>query len=149
MGRRKASEIPGYVPKPRKRKPRKSDSSPPGAVIQGVEHVPTAETRARVASLAVVSTQKDVATIMGMSEPTLVKHYALELRTAKASANAKVAGVLYGLASSGKNLGATIFWLKSQAGWREKIDVSHTVTLEQLVTASMPPGALPALEHGE
>lgn len=135
MARRKASEIPGYVPKPPKprvakprepRERRKKPTAPPGEVVNGLEHVPTRETRARVASLAVVSTQKDVATIMGMSDRTLAKHYAEELRTAKASANAKVAGVLYQQAVSGKSLAATIFWLKAQAGWREKHVIDDT-----------------------
>ena len=41
------------------------------------------------------------------------------LDRAAAEANAQVAQSLYQQAISGKNTAATIFWLKTRAGWRE------------------------------
>ena len=42
-----------------------------------------------------------------------------ELDRAATEANAQVAQSLYQQATSGKKTGATIFWLKVRAGWRE------------------------------
>jgi hypothetical protein len=35
-------------------------------------------------------------------------------------ATAKVAQTLFGMATSGQNVAAAIFWMKARAGWREK-----------------------------
>lgn len=55
-----------------------------------------------------------------VSEPTLSKYYSDELSVGKAVATLQVARTLFHQATVGKNLGAAIFWLKAQAGWREK-----------------------------
>jgi hypothetical protein len=51
---------------------------------------------------------------------TLLTHYREELDRGKARAAFQVAKTLFDRATSGKDLGAAIFYLKSQAGFREK-----------------------------
>jgi len=68
--------------------------------------------------------QPTLAKILGMSTETLTKYYREELDTAKAQANASIAGRLYKKAMDGDTT-AMIFWLKTQAKWRETIDISN------------------------
>ena len=84
-------------------------------MAQGKKHEPTDETRARVRSLVAVGVpQDDVAKILGVSAPTLRKHYREQLNVAKAEANAKVAGALFRIATTPgtQQVTAAIFWLK-------------------------------------
>jgi hypothetical protein len=72
--------------------------------------------------------------MIGMRSPkTLRKHFRHELDTGHAEANAQVAQTLYRMAVSGVHPAATMFWLKTQARWREK---PHDPA---------PPAAVPAL----
>ena len=64
-------------------------------------------------------TQTLVAQIVKISEPTLRKNFRKELDTSKARANAVISQALFKKAKDG-NVVAQIFWLKTQAGWREK-----------------------------
>ncbi len=83
-------------------------------------HKPTAKLRAEVEAYATVGVpHKMIAALINTSDNTLLKHYARELEVGKAKATAQVAKTLFQLATVGKNLGAMIFWLKAQAGWRE------------------------------
>ena len=83
-------------------------------------HKPTAEARSSVAALASFGvTSNAIAAHLGISQPTLRKYYRPELDTGAVAANAKVAGTLYKLATSG-NVTAAIFWLKCRARWHEK-----------------------------
>ncbi len=68
--------------------------------------------------------QPTLAKILGMSTETMTKYYREELDTAKAQANASIAGRLYKKAMDGDTT-AMIFWLKTQAKWRETIDISN------------------------
>lgn len=68
--------------------------------------------------------QPTLAKILGMSTETMTKYYRDELDTAKAQANASIAGRLYKKAMDGDTT-AMIFWLKTQAKWRETIDISN------------------------
>lgn len=68
--------------------------------------------------------QPTLAKILGMSTETMTKYYRDELDTAKAQANASIAGRLYKKAMDGDTT-AMIFWLKTQAKWRETIDLSN------------------------
>ena len=61
----------------------------------------------------------DIARIIGVDGKTLSKHLDDYLKSGKAQANLRVAQTLFQLAVSGTNLGATIFWCKSQMGFRE------------------------------
>ncbi len=62
----------------------------------------------------------DIALVVRCSPPTLRKRFRHELDVATIEANARVAQILYQQATQPGNLGATIFWLKARAGWREK-----------------------------
>ena len=55
---------------------------------------------------------------IGVSMKVLQKHFKHELAFGKLKANTKVSNSLYQKALEG-NVPAMIFWLKSQAGWRE------------------------------
>lgn len=54
-----------------------------------------------------------------ISEPTLLKNFKDELDTGKLKANVRVAQTLYKKAINGDTT-SIIFWLKSQAGWKDQ-----------------------------
>lgn len=86
------------------------------------EHKPTAEQRKQVEAMAAYGIpQTNIALVVGISKPTLEKHYRRELDTGATKATAKVAESLYRKAT-GNGMGAVaaaIFWLKTRAGWKE------------------------------
>jgi hypothetical protein len=108
-------------------------------------HVPTPATRAVVQSLSQFGVPRDliaahvtalVAPETGCSEPTLRKHYAVELSAGKLAANSNVLKFLFS-AASGEALNnpkskasfrdcvsAAMFWAKTQCGFKETIDVN-------------------------
>lgn len=82
-------------------------------------HNPTDSTRRAVQAHALVGTpQTLIAEILGIDEKTLRKHYRVELDHAKAKANAAIGGTLFAKAKGG-DVASMIFWLKTQAGWKE------------------------------
>jgi len=86
------------------------------------EYQPTDKERAQVKALSGMGlTQEEIALVIGMSEPTLRKHFRMELDVGMLEANAKVAQSLFRQATSNEkpNVAASIFWLKARAGWRE------------------------------
>lgn len=68
------------------------------------------------------------------SENTLRIHYQEELDAGKAKAIFAVAKTLFDRATTGKDLGAAIFYLKAQAGWREKHVLDDADTRDKLST---------------
>ena len=89
-------------------------------------HAPTDAARQTVQMHTIVgTTQADIARVLGIDEKTLRKYYRDELDLAKAKANATIGGALFNRAKSG-DTSAMIFWMKTQAGWREKTDINHT-----------------------
>jgi hypothetical protein len=98
---------------------------------RGKRHKPTDTSRNEVRAYATVGTpHHDIALLIGVATETLLKYYRAELDEGKARGNAHVAKTLYtlatqGLGQQGPNLGAMIFWLKSQAGWRETTIVQN------------------------
>jgi transposase len=89
--------------------------------------LPTDEQRRLVKSLSAIGTkQNDVAQRLGITEKTLRKYFRQELDSGELEANSKVAQTLFKMATSGENTAATIFWLKTRAGWREG---HHSVAL--------------------
>lgn len=83
-------------------------------------HHPTPETRREVEELrACGATQPFIARRLGITEPTLKKHYEEELRFGLESANCAVGKTLFDMAISGECPSATFFWLKTRGGWRE------------------------------
>jgi hypothetical protein len=91
-----------------------------------VTHVPTDAQRHTVRLHATVGTdQPTIARVIGIDPKTMRKHYRDELDISKAKANATVGGALFNKAKGG-DTAAMIFWMKTQAGWREKTDINHT-----------------------
>ena len=92
-------------------------------------HEPTDRQRAEAEAYAAVGVpHHDIAALLGMSTHTLLKHYKTELTIGKAKANAKVGKSLFQQATEG-NTSAAIFWMKAQAGWREKQEIEQVVTV--------------------
>jgi len=89
-------------------------------------HRPTEESRTLVRSLAAYGVRhEDIASRLGISQDTLVRKYRVELDHGRVDANAAVAQTLYQKARAGDTT-ACIFWLKTRAGWREKVDLNHS-----------------------
>ena len=89
--------------------------------------VPTDEQRRQVKSLSAIGTkQSATAQRLGITEKTLRKYFREELDSGELEANSKVAQALFMMACSGENTAATIFWMKTRAGWREG---PHTVAM--------------------
>lgn len=105
-------------------------------MAQGKEHGPTVKTRSEVSALASFGVpQEDIAAYIGISKPTLAKHYQDELAFSSIKANATVGKYLFSLASGQAiKSGAThsdcktaaMFWAKTRMGWRESS--RHEVT---------------------
>lgn len=86
---------------------------------------PTSEQRAAVEFLAAIGISTDEMPrllaefgLADMSPPTLRKHFANEIEQGRTVASVKVARKLFETAMDG-NVTAMIFWLKSQAGWKD------------------------------
>lgn len=124
------------------------------------KHEPTPETRQIVQLHTTVGTnQNDVARILGISPKTLRLHYRDELDLSLAKANATIGGALFNKAKGG-DTAAMIFWMKTQAGWKEKSVIEgpgpngehlHKVTPDEAFErlASRLGGAAPGPETGD
>lgn len=64
--------------------------------------------------------QVEIATLLDITPKTLRKHFRAELDRGGIEANAKVMESLFRMATSGKNTPATIFWVKTRFGLRER-----------------------------
>lgn len=90
-------------------------------------HEPTDEQRHIVEVLVAGGTPKTIiAKALGIGMKTLQRHYSSELVSGLELANAKVVRRLFRLIEQGSTP-ATIFWLKTRAGWKE----GQTVEIEQ------------------
>lgn len=65
--------------------------------------------------------QDEIGKVVGISKPTLEKHYRGELDRAQSEANARVAESLFRKATGDgpQAVTAAIFWLKTRAQWKE------------------------------
>ncbi|MFN7339665.1 MAG: hypothetical protein ACK5VI_01105 [Opitutia bacterium] len=82
-------------------------------------HYPTPASRALVQIHATVGTRQElIADLLDIDAKTLRKHYRTELDHSKARANAEIGGALFKKARGG-DTAAMIFWMKTQAGWKE------------------------------
>lgn len=87
-------------------------------------HVPDERTRRMVWIMSATgNVRADIARALGITQPTLRKHYSDELSRGKLEANANVAGRLYAEAMRG-HVRAQMFWLRCQAGWAERAEIS-------------------------
>ncbi len=73
--------------------------------------------------------QQQIADVKGMHRDTLRKYAKDLLNKGKAKAIARVAQTAFEMATSGNNTAMTIFYLKTQAQWRE-----HAPSQEELFT---------------
>jgi len=83
---------------------------------------PTDKERAQVKMLAAFGVREDdICKLLGISPPTLRKHFPGELELGHIEANAKVAQSLFRMATNPAkpNVAAAIFWLKVRAGWKD------------------------------
>ena len=107
----------------------KKSVSPIKAEDHKLAHKPTEDQRRQVAVMAELGLRQDeMARIMEISEPTLRKHYEIELSSAKSILNSQVANNLFRIATSEDHKGAVtaaIFWMKTRAKWKETIDISN------------------------
>src|SRR5437764_412551 len=80
------------------------------------------EDRKLVRSMAALGLRQDqIAETVGLRSPkTLRKHFRRQLDAGLAEATLMVARVAHKMATSGRNPGATMYWLKTRAGWSEK-----------------------------
>src|ERR671916_3535222 len=95
-------------------------------------HEPTEATRRQVRALAAYGIPQDeIGKVIGISKPTLERHYREELDRGEVEANAKVAESLFRKATGdgAQSVTAAIFWLKTRARWKEP-------TLDAAVTLS-------------
>jgi len=84
------------------------------------KHEPNDATRQMVQLHVSTGTPRDhIARLVGISQPTLRKHYKDELDLGLSKANATIAGVLFNKAKAGDSA-AAMFWLKTRAGWSER-----------------------------
>jgi transposase len=91
-------------------------------------HKPTDDQRHLVEVLVAGGTPKrTIARAMGIGMNTLRKRYKIELETGLEMANSKVVRRLYRLIEQGSTP-ATIFWLKTRAGWKE----GQTIEVKQV-----------------
>lgn len=83
---------------------------------------PNEEQRQRVKALAGYGlSQEQIAAAMSIgSTATLRKHFRDELQRGPLEAQATVRRSLFRMASSGRHPAATMFWLKTRAGWSEQ-----------------------------
>lgn len=64
--------------------------------------------------------QEEIATLLEITPKTLRKHFRSELDRGALEANAEVMRSLFKMATSGQNTAATIFWVKTRCGLRER-----------------------------
>lgn len=85
-------------------------------------YAPTERDRAQVKLMAAMGiSELEIALVIGISAPTLRKHFFDELAVGHVEANAKVAHSLFRMATDKDkpNVTAAIFWLKCRSGWKE------------------------------
>ena len=107
-------------------------------------HEPTKATRDTVQMHALVGTPQEViADVLNIDPKTLRKYYRNELDLAKAKANAKIGGALFNKAIAGDTT-AMIFWMKTQAGWRERQEIDHSSSDGSMTPSRIEIVAVPA-----
>lgn len=104
----------------------KSIDNPLG-IINGNEYIPTEKDREKIIlATAYGMSRKHMCFLLGISFPTLKKHFKNELELGSDIANFTVASKLYQNAVENNNTSAQIFWLKAKAGWKESKEVVLT-----------------------
>lgn len=109
--------------KPTKRPARKKAAARP----QGrPTHEPTAEQRAKVkAAIGFGMTMAQVANLIEISEPTLLKHYGEEIRIGRDSMEFQITGKMFSMAMAG-HFGALQYLDKTRNGHVERLKLEHS-----------------------
>ena len=90
------------------------------------QYNPTDKDQRMVEAMAGLGMRQDkIARVLRIDAKTLRKHFRILLDSAADIATTQVGATLYRLATSGRCVAATIFWMKSH-GWRETTGVEHT-----------------------
>ena len=90
-------------------------------IKRGQTYKPTDDDYSKVEEMVTIGLdQHTISKVMGISNATLTKYYIHNLLVGKDKRTARVAGVAYEMAVSGESPSMTTFWLKTQAGWKEK-----------------------------
>jgi predicted ArsR family transcriptional regulator len=77
------------------------------------------EQRRMVKTMAALGTRhEDIAAIVDITPKTLRKHFRQELTRGAIEANAKVGQTLFAMATSGRNIAATIYWERTRGALR-------------------------------
>jgi hypothetical protein len=85
------------------------------------EHQPSAETRKLVENSSGLGLpHESIATLVGIDDKTLRKHYRVELDMGKARAHGQIARTLFQKAVAGDTT-SLIWWTKSQMRWSEVV----------------------------
>ena len=88
---------------------------------------PTPEQRRYVETMSACGIPEEkIARVIDIDPKTLRKCFRRELDIGATKANTAVAQTAFRMATSGKCAAATIFWLKTRAGWRETTILEHT-----------------------
>ena len=100
-------------------------------------HKKTAEKASLVERLkSFGSTDEQIAAFLDIDNDTLQKYYKKEIREGKTKTILELGGKLVSQAKQG-DTACLIFYLKTQGGWREKIDVNNSFTLPAIEAESI------------
>lgn len=81
----------------------------------------------RIERLAMIGcTDEHISLVEKMSEATLKKLYAEELKYGRGKGIADIANTAHQMALSGKVPAMTMFWLKAKGRWKEVHQIEHT-----------------------
>ena len=84
-------------------------------------HEPTDDQRKKVQRASGLGLpHEQISALVGISPPTLRKHYSLELGLGKAESSAAIADTLFNKAQAGDTT-AMIWWTKAQMRWSETV----------------------------
>lgn len=90
-------------------------------------HVPSDKDRLMVKTMVAGGIdQAAIAGVLGISKPTLRKHYSHEIATAAAEAHMRVSASLFQMATAGKSVGAAVWWEKTRRGMSETQRIENT-----------------------
>lgn len=95
---------------------------------------PTKQDRERVETMAGVGiSENDISLVLDISDKTLRKYYARELRIGHIKANSAVAAALFKKATGDgpQSVAAAIFWCKTRMGWRDPNSVMEVISKKE------------------